>query len=173
MMRTLFLAPLLLTAGAALAPAAIAQDSDWNGPYLGIGGGYSFKSDDEIVVFDTDRDGDFDDTVRTSGGANAARMKDVHSIYLDAQSTTPLDPRVLDAMMPWLTTLYGNPHSRTHDWGIEAEDAVEAARADVAALIGASDELERITHPNVTKEAKQAVSAVRFTVYDELPEERN
>lgn len=41
------------------------------------------------------------------------------------------------------------------------------------ALIGASDELERITHPNVTKEAKQAVSAVRFTVYDELPEERN
>ena len=71
MMRTLFVASLFVGAGAALSPAAVAQNSDWSGPYLGVGFGYSFKSDDEIVVFDTDRDGVFDDTVRTSGGANA------------------------------------------------------------------------------------------------------
>jgi selenocysteine lyase/cysteine desulfurase len=49
-------------------------------------------------------------------------------LYLDAQATTPLDPRVLDAMLPYLTTLYGNPHSRTHAYGWESEKAVETAR---------------------------------------------
>ncbi|CAG8501872.1 6439_t:CDS:2, partial [Scutellospora calospora] len=58
-------------------------------------------------------------------------------IYLDMQATTPTDPRVLDAMMPYLTQQYGNPHSRTHAYGWEAEKAVEKARAYVAKLIGA------------------------------------
>lgn len=49
-------------------------------------------------------------------------------IYLDAQATTPLDPRVLDAMLPYLTSFYGNPHSRTHAFGWESEKAVEASR---------------------------------------------
>jgi cysteine desulfurase len=44
------------------------------------------------------------------------------------QATTPTDPRVLDAMMPYLTQQYGNPHSRTHAYGWEAEKAVEKAR---------------------------------------------
>jgi hypothetical protein len=57
--------------------------------------------------------------------------------YLDAQATTPLDPRVLDAMLPWEVSRYGNAHSRTHAYGWEAEAAVERARAQVAALIGA------------------------------------
>lgn len=57
------------------------------------------------------------------------------SVYLDAQSTTPLDPRVLDAMMPYMTELYGNPHSRTHHYGWEAEEAVETARGHLAALV--------------------------------------
>jgi len=48
-----------------------------------------------------------------------------------------MDPRVLDAMMPYLTGMYGNPHSKTHAYGWEAEAASEAARAQVAALIGA------------------------------------
>jgi len=53
------------------------------------------------------------------------------AIYLDAQSTTPCDPRVLDAMLPYQTNLYGNPHSKTHSYGWESEEAVEAARAEV------------------------------------------
>lgn len=59
-------------------------------------------------------------------------------IYLDMQATTPLDPRVLDAMMPYMTNQYGNPHSKTHAYGWETEKAVELARSHVAELIGAS-----------------------------------
>jgi len=58
-------------------------------------------------------------------------------IYMDAQATTPLDPRVLDAMLPYLTTFWGNPHSRTHAYGWESERAVEIAREQVACIIGA------------------------------------
>ena len=58
-------------------------------------------------------------------------------IYMDYGATTPVDPRVVDAMIPWLREHFGNPASRSHAWGWEAEEAVEKARADVAALIGA------------------------------------
>jgi cysteine desulfurase len=58
-------------------------------------------------------------------------------IYLDYGATTPVDPRVVDAMIPWLREHHGNPASRSHAWGWEAEAAVEAARSDVAGLIGA------------------------------------
>jgi cysteine desulfurase len=54
------------------------------------------------------------------------------------QATTPQDPRVLDAMMPYMTEAFGNAHSRTHAYGWESEEAVEAARSQVANLIGAS-----------------------------------
>ena len=58
-------------------------------------------------------------------------------IYLDYGATTPVDPRVVDAMIPWLREHFGNPASRSHAWGWEAEEAVEKARVDVSDLIGA------------------------------------
>ena len=58
-------------------------------------------------------------------------------IYLDYGATNPCDPRVVDAIIPWLREHFGNPASRSHAWGWEAEAAVETAREQVAALIGA------------------------------------
>jgi cysteine desulfurase len=58
-------------------------------------------------------------------------------IYMDYGATTPVDPRVVDAMIPWLREHFGNPASRSHAWGWEAEEAVEKARQQVADLIGA------------------------------------
>jgi cysteine desulfurase len=58
-------------------------------------------------------------------------------VYMDYQATTPLDPRVLDFMMPYFTNKFGNPHSRTHIFGHQAEEAIEEARIHVANLIGA------------------------------------
>jgi cysteine desulfurase len=58
-------------------------------------------------------------------------------IYMDYSATNPCDPRVVDAMIPWLREHFGNPASRSHAWGWEAEAAVEDARGHVAALIGA------------------------------------
>ena len=60
-----------------------------------------------------------------------------YPIYLDYSATTPVDPRVAQAMIPWLTEHFGNPASRSHAWGWEAEKAVEAARQQVADLVGA------------------------------------
>ena len=58
-------------------------------------------------------------------------------IYMDYGATTPVDERVVDAMIPWLRQNFGNPASRSHAWGWQAEEAVERARAQVAALVGA------------------------------------
>ncbi|KAJ7944579.1 Cysteine desulfurase-like protein [Quillaja saponaria] len=59
-------------------------------------------------------------------------------LYLDVQATSPVDPRVLDAMLPYYLSRFGNPHSRTHLYGWESDMAVENSRAQVASLIGAS-----------------------------------
>ena len=58
-------------------------------------------------------------------------------VYLDYSATTPNDPRVVEAMLPYLTEKFGNPASRSHQYGWEAESAVENARAEVAALVNA------------------------------------
>ena len=59
-------------------------------------------------------------------------------MYLDFQATTPMDPRVLDKMIPHMLSEYGNPHSKTHQYGWDAEKSIENAREDIASLIGAS-----------------------------------
>ncbi|KAL4866778.1 hypothetical protein BDV12DRAFT_172441 [Aspergillus spectabilis] len=80
-------------------------------------------------------------------------------IYLDAQATTPTDPRVLDAMLPYLTGIYGNPHSRTHAYGWESEQAVEQAREYIAKLIGA-DSKEIIFTSGATESNNMSIKGV-------------
>lgn len=84
---------------------------------------------------------------------------DGRPLYLDAQATTPMDPRVLDKMMPYMTNYYGNPHSRTHHYGWETESAVEEAREQVAKLIGA-DPKEIIFTSGATESNNIAVKGV-------------
>ena len=79
--------------------------------------------------------------VRCPGAACMGRLPTndtSRGVYLDNGATTPVDPRVLDAMMPFMSELYGNAHSRTHQYGWVTEEAVEKARKQLADLIGAS-----------------------------------
>jgi cysteine desulfurase len=69
---------------------------------------------------------------------NAVPHRPNRPVYLDNQATTRCDPRVVDAMLPFFTERYGNPHSVEHKMGQDAEAAVEAARAQVASLVGAA-----------------------------------
>lgn len=80
-------------------------------------------------------------------------------IYLDYQSTTPVDPRVVDVMTKVLRENYGNPHSRTHKFGWEAEEIVENARREVGSLIGA-DAKEIIFTSGATESNNLAIQGV-------------
>lgn len=86
-----------------------------------------------------------------------------HPVYLDNQATTPCDPRVVAAMLPLFTEAFGNPHSAEHTLGRAAEDAVEHARAQVAALIGA-DPREIVFTSGATESNNLAIKgAARFS----------
>ncbi|KAK2155056.1 hypothetical protein LSH36_250g01031 [Paralvinella palmiformis] len=84
---------------------------------------------------------------------------DVRPLYMDVQATTPVDPRVLDKMLPYLIGSYGNPHSRTHAYGWESEAAVEKARKQVANLIGA-DPREIVFTSGATESNNVAIKGV-------------
>ena len=93
-------------------------------------------------------------------------------VYLDNQATTRCDPRVLAAMLPWFSEEYGNPHSAEHVMGHRAEAAVEAAREQVATLIGA-DPREIIFTSGATESNNIAIKgAARFAASQETERKR-
>lgn len=88
----------------------------------------------------------YDDAFNIRDGFREGR-----AAYLDMSATTPLDPRVFDAMAPYMIGSFGNPHSRTHSYGWESERAVETAREQVSDLIGASSAKEIIFTSGATE----------------------
>ncbi|TRY59705.1 hypothetical protein DNTS_002504 [Danionella cerebrum] len=84
---------------------------------------------------------------------------ELRPLYMDFQATTPMDPRVLDAMLPYQVNYYGNPHSRTHAYGWESEGAMEKARKQVAALIGA-DPREIVFTSGATESNNMSIKGV-------------
>jgi len=98
-------------------------------------------------------------SLRQQAALDVQEQEQLKPLYLDAQATTSLDPRVLDIMMPYWVNYYGNPHSRTHQYGWETEKATETARAQVASLIGA-DPREIIFTSGATESNNIAVKGV-------------
>lgn len=75
--------------------------------------------------------------LKSSTNINKNHRSSPTKAYFDYQATTPLDPRILDAMLPYMTSFYGNPHSRSHSYGWEAEEGVANGRKQLAALVNA------------------------------------
>jgi cysteine desulfurase len=81
-------------------------------------------------------------------------------IFMDSPSTTPMDPRVLEAMLPYFTERFGHPGSRNHPFGWEAEAAVDRGRAEIARLIGARDPKEIVFTSGGTESINLALKGV-------------
>ena len=96
----------------------------------------------------------------------------MNPVYLDNQATTPCDPRVVAAMLPYFTERFGNPHSAEHAMGQDAEDAVETARARLASLIGAEPR-EVVFTSGATESNNLAIKgAARFALQQGSPRRR-
>ena len=100
----------------------------------------------------------------TEKGDNVSKSN--KAIYLDYQATTPLDQRVLDQMMPYLTEKFGNPHSTNHSYGWEANAGVDIARQQVADLINA-DEAEIVFTSGATESNNIAIKGAAYAAYPE------
>jgi cysteine desulfurase len=81
-------------------------------------------------------------------------------IFMDSQSTTPVDPRVLEAMLPYFTEKFGHPASRNHSFGWEAEQGLDRAREQVARLVGARDPKEIVFTSGGTESINLALKGV-------------
>ena len=81
-------------------------------------------------------------------------------IYFDHHATTPVDPRVVEAMAPWWTERFGNPASATHRYGWEADAAVEDARERIARAIGAAEPAEIVFTSGTTESDNLAIQGV-------------
>ena len=110
-------------------------------------------------------------TLRPSGVASASSAapasefsirgstREGRAIYLDSQATTPLDPRALDAMLPYMTGMYGNPHSVTHQYGWESAEVVDTARDQISSLINANPK-EIVFTSGATESNNMAIKGV-------------
>ena len=96
---------------------------------------------------------------------NKRANRSIKPIYLDYQATTPTDPRVVKAMMPFFNESFGNPHSVDHAYGWEAEEVVDKARQQIADVIGA-DPREIIFTSGATESNNLAIKGLAHFLRD-------